>query len=77
MDWNLIGLLMIAICNAATAFMTWRHGILLATTSRDINLIEKATNSMKDELVKSTAEAAHAIGELKGRADQKKDDAPH
>ena len=33
--------------------------------------IHKATNSMKDELVKATSEAATAIGEAKGRADQK------
>ena len=36
-----------------------------------VRKLEKNTNSMKDELVKTTAIASEAIGNLKGRAEHK------
>ena len=40
----------------------------LSETKEAMHLLEKNTNSIKDELVKATAIASEAIGNLKGRA---------
>lgn len=58
-DPNLV-LLAIALANVATAILT-------LLTRRDVRTIEKATNSMKDALVKATGEAAHAAGRHEAR----------
>ena len=47
------------------------NAVRLTDVKADVRKIEVATNSMKDALVNKTAEAATAIGEAKGRADQK------
>ena len=55
-------LLLIALLNAYTAWRTIR-------TDRNIALLEQNTNSIKDALVKSTGEAAHAAGVEQGRGE--------
>lgn len=60
MNFDLLVLLGIAALNAFTAWTTWR-------TRSDVRIIEKATNSMKDELVKATDRAAHIAGKEEGR----------
>jgi hypothetical protein len=52
---NSTAFLVIAALNLWVAYLTLR-------THRNVALIEKATNSMKDELVKSTALASYAEG---------------
>lgn len=59
MDPNLI-LFGIALLNAFTAVMAYH-------THKLTKQVEVATNSMKDALVKSTGEAAHALGVREGR----------
>ena len=66
MDWNTAGLLIIAVFNALTAFLSYR-------THQAVMVVEKATNSMKDALVATTAEASHLAGEKQGRLDQQAD----
>jgi hypothetical protein len=58
---NNILLFFIAVLNAYAAFMAWRTHSLTQT-------IEISTNSMKDALVKATAEASHASGLSEGLA---------
>jgi hypothetical protein len=58
---NNILLFSIALLNAYAAFMSWR-------THKLTQVIEVATNSMKDALVKATAEASHASGLSEGLA---------
>jgi hypothetical protein len=52
----------------------------ISETKDAMHLLEKNTNSIKDELVKATAIASEAIGNLKGRAElraeNKGDDKP-
>jgi|SRR5579872_2186535 len=43
----------------------------LADTKTAMQTLEKNTNSIKDELIKVTAEASRAKGNLEGRAEQK------
>lgn len=59
MDVNLIVILIIAALNAYTARMSWK-------TNKNVALVERATNSMKDALVASTARASHAEGTAEG-----------
>lgn len=66
LDPNLV-LLIIAVVNAFTAWITWRTHQATKATQLDIRKVELATNSMKDALVKSTAEASEA----KGRDDER------
>ena len=74
MDINTASLLLIAVLNALTAFMTWKtHQVLgdvksaVVETKHNVAIVEKSTNGMKDALVAATVKAAHAEGELKGR----------
>jgi len=59
-------LICVALVNAFTAVLTWRAHSL-------IKQVEVATNSMKDQLVAATGEAAHAAGmeEQRGLSDKK------
>ena len=59
MDQN-ITILIIAVLNAVTAYLSWR-------THQLTKQVELATNSMKDALVASTGKAAHAAGMEEGR----------
>ena len=65
-DYNLIILLLIAAMNAYTAYKTNK-------TEKNMAIVEKATNSMKDALVASTAKASlaegHAAGLEQGRTE--------
>lgn len=60
-------LLLIAIFNCITAILSWRTHAATKKTQENVQKIETATNSMKDALVKSTAEASHAAGMEEGR----------
>lgn len=60
LDINTLILLVAAALNAFTAF--WSH-----RANKNIALVEKATNSMKDALVTSTAKASLAEGTAIGR----------
>lgn len=64
---DLIVLLIIAIINAFTGYVTWR-------TRVDVRTVELATNSMKDALVKSTGEASFAAGREEGREESRVDE---
>lgn len=59
-DLNLLVLLVIALMNAYTAWLSHR-------TKANITLLEKNTNSIKDALVVSTAIASRAEGLAAGR----------
>lgn len=61
-DTSTVMLLTIAITNLVTA-------VLVLIAKRDINKIERATNSMKDDLVASTARASRAEGKAEQRAE--------
>lgn len=60
LDFNTIMLFLIAALNAFSAYLSHRNG-------KAINTIEKATNSMKDALVETTAKASLAEGTAIGR----------
>lgn len=63
MEMNTYALLGIAIMNAITAYMAYR-------TKQQADTIEKATNSMKDALVATTARASLAEGKEQGRIEE-------
>ena len=63
-----ITLLLIAIFQAATAFLTWRTHSATKDTQMNVAVIEKATNSMKDRLVEATGKASRAEGKEEGLA---------
>lgn len=63
-DINTVVLLTIAITNLIT-------GVLVLIAKRDIRRVEVATNSMKDDLIVSTAKASKAEGHAEGRAEQR------
>ena len=48
-------------------FISLRNSFKIAHVEGNVLLIEKATNSMKDALVASTGNAAHAAGKEEGR----------
>jgi len=58
-DINLVIILLIGVANAFTAYMSWQ-------THRNIAILEKNTNSIKDALVASTAKASLAEGTAEG-----------
>lgn len=69
--WNNLVLAVIAIATAANGYFQWRNNQIAHETRQiaqdtraDVAIVEKATNSMKDALVKATADASL----LKGRA---------
>ena len=64
----LIGLLINA---CAIVLAAWINAYKLRVVIADVHKIELSTNSMKDELVQTTKLAAHAQGDLEGRADLK------
>ena len=68
MELNTIGLIIYAVFNTIASIATL-IGVL--RTHKLTHQIELATNSMKDALVKSTSELAHAEGVAQGRADAK------
>ena len=74
MDFNTIGLVLVAVLNAVTAFLAYRTHQTTLDTNRNVKIVETATNSMKDQLVASTAKASLAEGELKGRADKTREE---
>ncbi len=61
LDLNLVVILLIAVMNAYTAWMSHR-------TDKNMKLLEKNTNSIKDALVASTAKASLAEGTAAGLA---------
>ncbi len=72
----MIALLVIALFNMATAFLTWRtHIITTAThsavvkTQEDVATVEKATNSVKDAPVAATAKSEFARGKEQARVE--------
>lgn len=68
MDTNNVMLLFIAALNALTAFFAWRTHQSSVVTQANVAKVELATNSMKDALVKATADASHAAGITAGLA---------
>jgi hypothetical protein len=71
-------LLAVAALNAWTAYFSWKaHANTLVTrqtvsdTQKDIHTIEKATNSMKDQLVKASGLAGETRGRAEGDAEIK------
>jgi len=82
------GTLLVAIINLQTARITAdrtkeaaeyakeTHTIAVESKA-NIQLIEKATNSMKDALVKATGDAKMAEGMAAGRAEMKQEASPH
>ena len=65
-DINNLMLGAIAFFNLMTAFLAYRTHQAAISTQADMNRVERATNSMKDALVKATGEAAHAAGLTEG-----------
>lgn len=60
LDFNNLVLLAIGVCTAISAYFNWK-------TQRDMRQVHIATNSMKDALVKSTADASFAAGRDEAR----------
>jgi hypothetical protein len=58
--------LLTAVAAAAAAIQSFLNGRRSAKIERNVAVIEKATNSMKDALVKATAEASLAKGTAAG-----------
>jgi hypothetical protein len=67
MDLNTLVLLLVALLNCVTAAISWYSNHVVLQTRKDVAIIEKATNSMKDALVKATGEASRAAGVVEGR----------
>lgn len=74
-----IGFLITACTSAAGFFQSRSNGKQVAKIVEDVHTIEKATNSMKDQLVASTAKASlfegTAIGLQQGRDEAREADA--
>jgi threonine/homoserine/homoserine lactone efflux protein len=66
-DFNTVMLLLLALTNAGTAYLTY-------LAKRDIRKVEIATNSMQAALVASTAKASHAEGKEEQRLETAKGD---
>lgn len=66
-DINTFMLTLMAVAQAFTAFWVYMNGKRSKLNAENIEKIEKATNSMKDALVKTTGEAEKAKGILEGR----------
>jgi len=66
LDFNLVVILLIAAINAYTAYITRK-------TNKNVEIVERATNSMKDALVAATAKASLAEGTAAGLAQGRKE----
>jgi hypothetical protein len=64
---NNVILAIIAISNAVTAYLAFKNHNAIQAVNSNISTIEKATNSMKDALVKTTGELGMAKGYEAGR----------
>ncbi len=69
LDINTIVLVFVALLNAYVAWISKR-------TDKNMGLLEKATNSMKDALVASTAKASLAEGTAAGLAAGRAENTP-
>jgi hypothetical protein len=71
LDLNSLMLLAVALLNAFTAWLTHRNG-------KNIKIVEKATNSMKDQLVAAANKAGITEGrqQMTDEVAAKKDKAP-
>ncbi len=67
-DMNNVFLAIIAIANACTAYFMYHNRSTLKNMATDMATVEKATNSMKDQLVHATAVASEARGYALGQA---------
>lgn len=74
LDWNQVIVLVITALTVYNSYLIYKTKMAVQTTSEAIRrtddnvmLIEKATNSMKDALVASTAKASYAEGAGKER----------
>lgn len=67
-DINGVILGLIAFFNLVTAVLAYKTHQSAVATQTNMAIVEKATNSMKDALVKATGEAAHAAGMTEGLA---------
>lgn len=56
---------------AAILSIFW-NGRRISSVESKVEIVHKATNSMKDELVKVTGEAEHAKGKLEGAQEEKR-----
>jgi hypothetical protein len=72
-DINGVILGLIAFFNLITAFLAYRTHQAALNTQANMAKVEIATNSMKDQLVKATGEAAHAAGMSEGLAQSASD----
>lgn len=63
----------IAMVNLITGYLAYRTHITAVQTNANVATIERATNSMKDALVASTAKASYAEGQAVGRLAQRED----
>jgi hypothetical protein len=69
------GWIAISAMQLLTALISMRTTMIVSAQSKTIGALEKNTNSIREQLVASTAKASQAAGELKGRADQKAENA--
>jgi hypothetical protein len=71
-----IGLMLTGCSSAFNCWISWRNGKKADAIVSNVQVIEKATNSMKDALVAATAKASlaegHAEGLQQGRAEERK-----
>lgn len=68
---NTIALLSIAGLNVATAYLTFRARDYAKQTQKDMQDLEKNTNSKMDSLLKLTAKSARAEGRLEAKDDER------
>jgi hypothetical protein len=64
-----VAFLINAVVTALSYLESRRNGRKIALNSSTIDALEKNTNSIKDALIKVTAESEHAKGLLQGRAE--------
>ena len=70
-DWYGVAAVIAAVAGLVSALGSTITAIMMAVLKAQVRQVHDATNGLKNELVESTRSAASAIGELKGRADQK------
>lgn len=66
-----IGTLLSAVASASAAVIGAFNTLKLNRTAEQVEKIEVATNSMKDQLVAATASSSHALGKTEGRQEVK------
>lgn len=69
--WNNLPMIIVALGTFLTTVISLFNRIQITRQGKDIENINRATNGMKDELVRATGAAEHARGRLEGKMEGK------